>query len=54
MEKPPKKNYKLLKPGEMVDTKCYQQQLTNLNRYYSKKGQHTEEATQTFFNENAA
>ena len=29
--------YELLKPGEMVNTKCYQQQLIDLNRSLLKK-----------------
>ena len=31
--------FELLKPGETVNTKCYQQQLTYLNRSLIEKGQ---------------
>jgi Transposase. len=48
--KPPKKYYELLKPGEIIDIKYYQQQLTNLNCFMLQKSQNTKRGnTKSFF-----
>ena len=42
--------YELSKPAETVNTKCYQQQFPDLNRYPLEKGQNTEgENTNSYF-----